>query len=407
MPSIKLKRKKKFFYELPVPNKQFLPEKYKESKISRFFYVSVNILLIILSCAGAIYSINVAGDPVLRNLLFGFALFVAIERISTLITWLDHRDRIHHLVDETLLPALAVLMKHDAYVEKREIHEKSLNTAQLYLKETLLNDVRIRHYNRIMSIEINRWARMYDFSIMFEYLFKFVFNYGTETPEGNTVMDYSVSWNADAVFRRYSFEDYFDNVLDLFEQHGSDEITIYFLICVDFKEENSDAREGGTYILPPEYNEDAAKQFEKSFEALLKRLQKKFKLNRNASPKEVWDIVSTESPARRVCVRLINRSQIEHAEAVEFHEVQQPFNVYSDVAVSRTMIRSTSTGYHPIPHLEVSLNPRHIQEQAKKFDEMWKKTGDTRSDIFVDDDKFDESFGRANLVRRWIALRNR
>lgn len=348
-------------------------------------------------------------DLVNSVLIFAFGAV-----LSTILDKWERRLHLKDTIDTEIIPSIEqALFAHDRGAALAE--SKDLSNGQRAMKSLLWDELRSRNSRRFLSLHYNNWINFYDFGVIFDPLYKTALSSGGKSGvmKGDNrkhrpvMRDYTVSYNADKFFRSYSFKKYFEDVMSIRRSYRNCGVQIRFLVFVDILPPYIVSKDGEA---PPdsldrEKARSAAIHFERSLAVMLKEFRRRYMKNAG-SPNEVYAQVAAESNNMTFGVRLITKNIFDRFGNDRMaRDIDQPFNVYGDLAVSRSVVRHfENENTPPVPHVRASVNPSDIEKYRNYFDQMWSKSGDDVRLFFEEDDDW-EVFGTGELVERWRDLR--
>lgn len=313
----------------------------------------------------------------------------------------DRFDRLEeyleNVAEKRIVPEILISMDEHENVRHREEFNKSLSYGQREVKNAIRRDLINRHSLRKVHLEYNDWTHIYDFSVIHSILYRHAFSGSYRGSESNVVLDYTVSWNADRVFGEYSFENYFRKVISDRDKEKHCTTRIHFLIFVDFDGFESDSSNLFSARA-------AAVQLEHSLKDVLSLYASRYFTDRNVkdiSPQEIYEEASNTK--HFFTIRILTLHPFKEIPGLSKQLVDQPFNVYAEKCVSRSVVRHLESE-PPIPHLEVNVNPVMIREYTNCFNLMWERAATISGQIFEKEDDWAD-FGKGEFVLRWSNLK--
>jgi hypothetical protein len=396
------------------------------------FHVAFQILNIIVSVSLFFVSIFLSNfgivlpsdiDPVLFGVVVSAIFYLSLSRISQILelseraseieitindninkkmdaftNHLDNRmrdmsDNVVFLTEKEVIPRILTGISVHPISQQREKLDSNFSLGQKKIKDAIRGDLLNRQSIRLVHLEYNDWTHIYNFDIIHTILYPHTFSGKIDDYTKNVVRDYTVSWNADRVFGQYSFETYFQKVINQRESDRNCTTRIKFLIFVDF--------DGPISKELSRFNAlDAAIQLERSILGIFDIYKSKYMSDVNGeeiTPYKLYKeiIHGNHFFSLRVLTRLAYAKVI----GINASLVEQPFNVYSDYCVSKSRVRNL-TSDPPIPHLEIAINTAMVNEYTDTFDRMWEAAFSVEDQIFSEGDSW-KVFGTGDFVKKW------
>ena len=141
------------------------------------------------------------------------------------------------------------------------------------------------------------------------------------------------------------------------------------------------------------------KVFEESVETILKNATNLQNLD-SWKPSEVYRLLATGAYCRDYGglyeFRLVNGKKL-----VSTSGLDQPFNVYGDIAVSFSHMPHGTVA--PVPYIRASLNEQAINRQREAFEAGW-KAAESSIDAFAATMSGWRLFGSGQLMRQWVDI---
>lgn len=215
---------------------------------------------------------------------------------------------------------------------------------------------------------------IFDFKLGWELLFTEFF-----TGHAGVLRDATFSSHGDARFQKYDFANYPHIIREFLERFDDRNHQVQFLmVCCP---NNGDGM-----------NNQHAEDF--LFELL------KIKYPHCPDRRVLFEKWKTNDPGERPGVNImISNTHIIQKTTGKVH-LSSPFNVYGDLALSHSIVRGAQD--NPLPHLEVYVGQKEIEEFSSLFDDIWNASVDFRArslDALQDNEKAD--FGSGNIFPRW------
>lgn len=380
------------------------------SSTSPLSYASLRLLsgilglFIVLMCTIGAYLYhpllgNIFGIPEDNTYLIIFFIFVmSTVLVRELINIVDDAlsaKKIEDVLAHTIVPAVKENIP-DALDVISEYDSKFLKQEHMSLKRLLYYHVLQRHTQRVAAIRKNAWIRIYDFSVIFEVLLPYLFS--TSNDSESVLKDYTVAYNADVILRNYSFENYYKDLLKKRKSQLFCETRIQILILVDFDENQKTQIASALGADKPPV--DAGIHFENCLKGLLEYYKNYYKIESD----ELRDIYQHAVSDKHgdFSIRLITKGETIFSDAEANEVAEQPFNIYDNLAVSRSIIRAYKDDVkRPVPHVSIAVHSRIIEKYRKIFDRMWDDAERSSSKKFAPNEGI-QDLGSRKILARWI-----
>ena len=334
--------------------------------------------------------------------IFPFVLFISSSFIALQIYMhLSERNlesRIQSLVDDNIFPRISELSPLSSSIIDK-FDDQYLDRTQKDLKRITHHYLLRRHIYRMSALRNNSWVDIYDFGVvneLLDYLFK------ARNSRDCVLRDYTVAYNADYAFRNYSFYNYFESLLRRKYKHSFCQTELRILIYVDFDDgQRKDMSSGGRG------KDGTPLDAGIHFEECLKLIFEKFRASSNIHSDNLTELykLASDQTQGNFSFRILTKAQKKWMNESNGATAVQPFNVYDDIAVSRSIVREFDTEEErPVPHVEMSIHTEKRIAYTKLFDEMWDKANLEVDTLFDHNMKINDLGSRA-VVRRWVDVK--
>lgn len=220
-----------------------------------------------------------------------------------------------------------------------------------------------------------------DFDAGWRLLFEEVFS-----GRGGSLRDATLSSHGGTSFQRYDFTSYVGLVWEYVEKIKDRSHDVYFLVvCSEGQGEGQ--------------NNERAEKYLRSLLELkypsCNRIVELFDRWRQGDPGDrpnIHVMITNDAVLRRVMGLAGDLGSV---------TFDCPFNVYGDLAVSRSIVRGESPG-RPVPHLDIRIEPDVVRRFSRLFDLVWKESVGFKDKVLGDLTSEDKrGIGSGNMLHRW------